>query len=533
MPQGPGKSRRSLLFVPQGQQAREVQGFRAHMTNSVYYGAITEDQTLTEGPSQGVNHRRSRRHGESTISPEIAPQHTAPDELKLSWEGDPRSDIFLRANFQSQDQSSGKKASITHKAEEEHTQETSSSASAHQHSENADQVLAPSPSGAYDQLPADIDDDARQLLQSFVSSYQPQPFVSSSWQRQAAVPVVLAHSPALYWGLAMMAIAQKTDVDSVFTYRSRIISELQRSIDDPSSRYGDSVLTGIACLISIQSVQEDSSEENLSNRGDDEEVASWEQCIPHAQAFWTVLRDRKNHAGSPSDPVIAPFVNYLMIFAARGFTCHVRANESDRVLWQPKLTLTTQRLRKLQDLATALADGSSEVRTLLQDADKNVEERKSSKEFLTMACGNTTDQFYQIFNLCYLSVALIMSVSDGNNKEKTASFYILVASLTSKFQDPHNSRRLPCELAWIIMSTAQDFGNRLPGAEDYVSVCITMLHATALLSATGMSEVLRFLRELVSSAIDSGPIAELSENVFAELDSLMIMDDPEAANIEE
>jgi hypothetical protein len=125
------------------------------------------------------------------------------------------------------------------------------------------------------------------------------------WKNGIGLPVTLAYEPSFHnllsWTSGQIDARQSRKVSPrTLYYRNMSLKALESLVNDPATRWSESVLVGTASLISSEML-----------------TPSPRNCAAHAQALSNIIRYRKR-AGFSAPSEVDHFVSYVSIYAVDG-----------------------------------------------------------------------------------------------------------------------------------------------------------------------------------------------------------------------
>jgi hypothetical protein len=289
------------------------------------------------------------------------------------------------------------------------------------------------------------------------------------WTNWIGLPVTLAYEPSFHnllsWTSGQIDARQSRKVSPRTLYYHNVgLKALESLIDDPATRWSDSVLVGTASLISSEML-----------------TPSPRNCTAHAQALSNIIRYRKR-AGFRTQPEVDHFMSYSSIYAVDGMTSHLPSLSktgaiSDELLdWQRDCNVFIQVLDELNSwpVELDLFDDSSNGKLAPPFSLEIVHALAAPQSGIHEAC--------QTYALCYLAIALC------RHRDSPRERCLFVGGLNSSFRKLDD--RNVAGLAWLLVK-----GN--VNEVEHTERALQMLRVLWRLQATSKLLVKGFLRSFL------------------------------------
>ena len=250
------------------------------------------------------------------------------------------------------------------------------------------------------------------------------------WTDGIGLPVTLAYGPSVHnllsWTSSQIDARQSRKVSPRTLYYYNVsLKALESLIDDPATRWSESVLVGTASLISSEML-----------------MSSPRNCAAHAQALSNIIRYRKR-AGFRTQPMVDHFVSYISIYAVDGMTSYIPSlsktgTVSDELLdWQRDCNVFIQVLEELNSwpVELNLFDDSTNEKLVPPFSLEIVHALATPQSGIHEAC--------QTYALCYLAIALC------HHRDSLRERCLFVGGLNSSFRKLDD--RNVAGLAWLLV----------------------------------------------------------------------------------
>ena len=289
------------------------------------------------------------------------------------------------------------------------------------------------------------------------------------WKNRIGLPVTLAYEPSFHillsWTSGQIDARQSRNVSPrTLYYYHMSLKALESLIHDPATRWSESVLVGIASLISSEML-----------------TPSPRNCAAHARAMSNIIRYRKR-AGFPTSPEVDHFVSYVSIYAVDGITSHLSSLSrtgaiSDELLdWQRDCNVFIQVMEELNawPVELSLFDDSTNGKLAPSFSFQIVRALAAPQSGIHEAC--------QTFALCYLAIALC------HHRDSPRERSLFVRSLNNTFGKLGD--RSVASLAWLLVKRN---GNEI----EHTGRSLQMLRVLWKLQAASKLLVKGFLRSFL------------------------------------
>lgn len=289
------------------------------------------------------------------------------------------------------------------------------------------------------------------------------------WKNRIGLPVTLAYEPSFHillsWTSGQIDARQSRNVSPrTLYYYHMSLKALESLIHDPATRWSESVLVGIASLISSEML-----------------TPSPRNCAAHARAMSNIIRYRKR-AGFPTSPEVDHFVSYVSIYAVDGITSHLSSLSrtsaiSDELLdWQRDCNVFIQVMEELNawPVELSLFDDSTNGKLAPSFSFQIVRALAAPESGIHEAC--------QTFALCYLAIALC------HHRDSPRERSLFVRSLNNAFGKLGD--RSVASLAWLLVK-------RNDNEIEHTGRSLQMLRVLWKLQATSKLLVKGFLRSFL------------------------------------
>jgi hypothetical protein len=289
------------------------------------------------------------------------------------------------------------------------------------------------------------------------------------WTEGIGLPVTLAYEPSFHnllsWTSAQVDARQGRQVSPRTLYYYNVsLKALESLIDDPATRWSESVLVGTASLISSEML-----------------TPSPRNCAAHAQALSNIIRYRKR-AGFRTQSEVDRFMSFTSIYAVDGMTSHLPGLSktgaiSDELFdWQGDCNLFIQALEELNawPVELNLFDDSSNEKLAPSFSLEIVHALAAPQSGIHEAC--------QTYALCYLAIALC------HRRDSPREQCLFVGGLNSSFRKLDD--RSVASLAWLLVKENVN-------EAEHTERALQMLKVLWRLQAASKSLVKGFLRSFL------------------------------------
>ena len=289
------------------------------------------------------------------------------------------------------------------------------------------------------------------------------------WTNGIGLPVTLAYEPSFHallsWTSARIDARQSRKVSPRTLYYHNVsLKALESLIDDPATRWSESVLVGTASLISSEIL-----------------MPSPRNCAAHAQALSNIIRYRKR-AGFRTQPEVHHFLSYVSIYAVDGITSHLSSLSrpgaiSDELLdWQRDCNGFIQVLEELNTWPAGfnLSYDSTNGKLAPSFSLEIVHALAAPQSGIHEAC--------QTYALCYLAVAFY------HHRDLPRQRRLFVEGINSSFHKLDD--RSVTSLAWLLV---KGNGNEV----EHAGQALQMLRVLWKLQAASKLLVKGFLRSFL------------------------------------
>jgi hypothetical protein len=250
------------------------------------------------------------------------------------------------------------------------------------------------------------------------------------WTNGIGLPVTLAYEPSFHtllsWTSGQIDARQGRKVSPrTLYYYNMSLKTLESLIHDPATRWSESVLVGIASLISSEVL-----------------TPNPRNCAAHAQALSNIIRHRKR-AGFSTQPEVDHFVSYASIYAVNGITSHLSSLSrtgaiSDELLdWQRDCNVFIQVLEELNawSVEINLFGDNTNVKLAPSSSLEIIHALAAPQSGIHEAC--------QTYALCYLAIALY------HHRDSPRERSLFVGRFNSSFRKLDD--RSVASLAWLLV----------------------------------------------------------------------------------
>jgi hypothetical protein len=307
------------------------------------------------------------------------------------------------------------------------------------------------------------------------------------WKNGIGLPVTLAYEPSFHsllsWTSGQIDARQSRKASPrTLYYHNMSLKALESLIHGPATRWNESVLVGIASLISSEML-----------------TPSPRNCAAHAQALSNIIRYRKR-AGFSTPPEVDHFVSYVSIYAVDGITSHLSSLSrtgaiSEELLdWQRDCNMFIQVLEELNawPVELNLFGDSMNGKLAPSFSLQIVHALAAPQSGIHEAC--------QTFALCYLATALC------HHRDSPRERSLLARGLNNSFGKLND--RSVASLAWLLVKRN---GNEV----EHTGRSLQMLRVLWKLQAASKLLVKGFLRSFLDG--DERKPLKLAEATMAHI----------------